>query len=192
MTPAIFASAYAAVVAQAQERPPVKRPYIPVYGADVELYFPASARVRALFGDTWTGFGPGLGPVFGRKGLSLRPDLQILNSQRRRDAAGLNQAVLGILRAQVRYDFEAPAVITPQGPRFRTFAPFVGGSLDVMYADVTSRTAGVSVKRLGGGATVFAGTSIGLNAFIVARYQFLTEVSGLDFSGASLSLGFRF
>lgn len=164
---------------------------LPVLGANVATYQFSDQRARSVFGNL-VGIGPGLGPVFGGRDLIVRPELAVL-----RGSNNGNKAALVFFGGQIRYSLVEPIIATPQpnGPpqlRVRDVTPYVAASVNLMYADLSARSARVSTKVLGYSASLAAGVSFGGNVFLEARYRFTTTISDFDLSGTQLTLGLRF
>ena len=180
----------------AQEPEPMGKPTeasqpklkVPVYGIDLANFRPASSRTRSVFGSNFSSFSPGLGPVFSEKGTSLTPNLNIVQST----GGGRDKVFQVYLGPEYRYGLVEPVQITPEGPKVRNFAPYLGASLNAVYTDVTSRTLGISVKKLGYGASAFVGTTVSKNARVELRYLFSNDVEGIKLSGLSAQVGIRF
>ena len=73
--------------------------------------------------------------------------------------------------------------------------PYAGLSADIYIANIQSARNGFDIKsglRSGFGGTAFAGLNFGRIAYLQARYNAVTKLSGLDLSGLSLTTGVRF
>ena len=151
--------------------------YTPRYGADVSLYLPTSAKVRARFGDAWVGFGPAFSPVRLATKTAFRVDFDIISQSRNGNGAFLVFAGGELVRAFGR----------PDGP----FLPYAGVGAGAFFAHVNSDAA--DYDRLSFAGSAFVGTRVTKNGYVEARYRLTPTLgSGLNFSGTSLTVGVRF
>lgn len=172
-------------------KPKPKPPHSPFLGINAGGYFPAGARARQAFGNTWLGFGPTFGSVTGWKGFSIRPDLQSLYEVGS-SPDGDNKAFVVLGGLSFRYTFESSFYYEDDKWKIHTFAPYLGFTADIQYSDIVAHIYGVSVKTLSPAGTVYVGTTIGKNFYIEGRYTLLSSVEGFDLSGASFTVGVRF
>ena len=151
--------------------------YTPRYGADVSIYLPTSAKVRARFGDSWIGYGPAFSPVRLATKTAFRFDFDLLSSSR----SG-NDAFLA---------FAGGELIRAFGKAGGPFLPYAGVGADLLFARVN---AGANdYTRVTGAASAFVGTRLTKNGYLEARYRVAPTLGGgLNFSGTSLTLGVRF
>ena len=153
----------------------------PEVGLDVGLFAPFSSKTRDRFGSSFVSVGPGLGSVVPRAGGKLRPDFELIQ-QERND----NRVFLLIGGVQYRRTFD------PQPEPKQRFVPYYGAGLDLMYGRVRVPDENRHGSSIGGGASVFLGTSIGKRTYVEARVRGLSSVESYNFSGLSLSAGVRF
>jgi hypothetical protein len=129
--------------------------------------------------------------VLGRKGFSLRPDLNsVLMSRVSRGWTNTAWVVMGGVEA--RYTFNSSETLKDRRWVTSPFTPYVGVTLDLQYADLTAHGYGVATKALGPSGSLFVGTSLGRNFFAEARYNFMNNVDQFNLSGLSLGVGVRF
>ena len=181
---------------QEGERPKgTKRPKVPVYGVNVGLNPLLSSRARDTFGNTGVNFSPGFGPTFARGGLSLGPNIDFFSASRKLGGE-TNRVFLASIGPNLRYGFVKPFTIEnvdgKPTPRFRTFAPYVEFGLNLVYADISVRSEGISTKTLSYGASFVVGTSVTKNAFVQGTLQLFPNIKSYDFSNVSLTFGLRF
>lgn len=154
-------------------------------GPELGVFLPTSSKVRDRFGDAWFTFGLGLGPVE----RLVKPDLFEFDfglSYRRNDD---NHVLL--IPVGVKYIHALSATNGELGQAQTT--PYVGAAADLYLADVRSQPDNVkSGLTTGVGASVLAGVAFSGSAHVEARYQFVSNIRGFDFSGFSLTLGYRF
>ncbi|WP_395088292.1 hypothetical protein [Armatimonas sp.] len=70
--------------------------------------------------------------------------------------------------------------------------PYAGVGVGGVYANMRSEADRVNGSGFAPSASVYAGTSIGLNSFFEARWRSVGRVQGFDLSGLDLSAGIRF
>nr|CAA9236517.1 hypothetical protein AVDCRST_MAG63-1222 [uncultured Armatimonadetes bacterium] len=158
-----------------QEQPRRRRFRI---GPEIGVYLPTDSKTRDRFGDTWFTFGIGLGPI---------PEPQ------QRGIFGIDLNVLYRKRGDNR------ALVIPLGVSYRRSlsvgptAPYVGASLNLVFADLKSEEDDVdSGLRTTAGASVFLGTTFSENGYVEARYMGISKIRGFDLSGLNLRAGLRF
>ncbi len=154
-------------------------------GPELGVFVPTSSKARDRFGDAWFTFGLGLGPVE----RLTKPDLFEFDfglSYRRSDDNHVLLVPVG-----VKY---IHALSATNGAQDKAQAmPYVGAATDLYLADVRSQPDNVrSGLTTGVGASVLAGVAFSGSAHVEARYQFVSNIRGFDFSGFSLTLGYRF
>lgn len=156
---------------------PPRAGYTPRYGADVSIYLPTSAKVRARFGDSWIGYGPAFSPVRLATKTAFRFDFDILSNSRSGDDAFLVFAGGELIRAFGRTD--------------GVFLPYAGVGADLLFARVNAGAD--DYTRVTAAASAFVGTRLTKNGYLEARYRVTPTLGGgLNFSGTSLTLGVRF
>lgn len=141
------------------------------------IFFPASARVRDRFGNSWFGFGLSIG---NGENCPSRPmvtsDIGFTSR-----ASGSNYVYL----LPVGLSYLAPLSSGTQG----SVAPFAGVGADLVFSDIRSIPDQVSSNiRVGGELSLIAGIALFRNWQLEARYNFVSPIAGFDFSGLSVSL----
>lgn len=150
-------------------------------GPTIGTYLPTDSKTRDRFGSSWFSLGLGFGPISGvPKGGALGLDLNV--QYQKHDDNHIFLAPVGVgYRVGLGHD-----------PAART-APYAGISGDVVFADVRSVRDNVhSGFRTGGGGAALLGVNFGNSGNIEARYQALGKIKTFNFSGLSLSAGYRF
>lgn len=150
-------------------------------GPSVGVYLPTSSKTRQRFGSSWFSLGLGFGAfdVIKAQG-QLGLDLNLLYQKHDDNHAFLLPIGLGY-RIALTKDPEARAI------------PYAGITGDAVFADVRSVADNVhSGFRTGAGASALIGVNIGTNTNLEARYQFISRIKSFDFSGLSLTAGYRF
>lgn len=150
-------------------------------GPSVGVYLPTDSKVRDRFGSSWVSVGLGFGAfdVIKAQG-QLGFDLNLLYQKHDDNHAFLLPVGLGY-RIALTKDPEARAI------------PYAGITGDAVFADVRSVADNVhSGFRTGAGASALIGVNIGTNTNLEARYQFISRIKSFDFSGLSLTAGYRF
>lgn len=168
-----------AVAAPNEETP---KGYEPKWGFDVTSFRPSSQAVRELFGQNWTFFNISQGTLRKQPGTTISWDSDAFvtaQGETRREKAFLGSFGLRAIRVSGNGE---PA----------DCVPFYGVSANLIYQDVTSRTLDFSAKKLGYGGSIFAGVNIGKSALVQLRYQWMSRIHDVDFSGVSLNVGIRF
>lgn len=150
-------------------------------GPSVGVYLPTDSKTRDRFGSSWVSVGLGFGPfdVIKAQG-QLGFDLNLQYQKHDDNHAFLLPVGLGY-RIALTKDPEARAI------------PYAGVTGDIVFADVRSVADNVhSGFREGAGASALIGVNIGTNTNLEARYQFISRIKSFDFSGLSLTAGYRF
>lgn len=150
-------------------------------GPSVGVYLPTDSKTRDRFGSSWVSVGLGFGPfdVIKAQG-QLGFDLNLQYQKHDDNHAFLLPVGLGY-RIALTKDTEARAI------------PYAGVTGDIVFADVRSVADNVhSGFREGAGASALIGVNIGTNTNLEARYQFISRIKSFDFSGLSLTAGYRF
>jgi hypothetical protein len=147
-------------------------------GPELGAFFP-EGKLGSRFGHAWFSAGLGLGSI----------------------PAPTSAGQFGIdLNLFARIGSNSHAYIAPLGVQYRialaqggSAIPYIGMSGDLVLADIRSdRDHAHSGLMETGGASAFAGITIGRNAYAEARYLALGSVQGFGLSGADLTLGLRF
>ncbi|WP_395144193.1 hypothetical protein [Armatimonas sp.] len=173
------------------EAPAPKPLRLPVYGLNAGTYLPTSAAVRARFGENWFSFSPGLGPVLPLPFPGLSPDFSLATQTKK--VAGLNNRVfMALLGAQYQWPLFRLTVPEGQPLRLPKLLPYAGLGAGGVYANVRSEADRVNGSGFAPSASVYAGTSIGINSFFEARWRSVGRVQGFDLSGLDLGAGIRF
>ncbi len=150
-------------------------------GPSVGVYLPTDSKTRDRFGSTWVSLGLGFGPfdVIKAQG-QLGFDLNLQYQKHDDNHVFLLPVGLGY-RIALTKDAEARAI------------PYAGVTGDLVFADVRSVADNVhSGFRTGAGASALIGVNFGSNTNLEARYQFISRIKSFDFSGLSLTAGYRF
>lgn len=147
-------------------------------GPQVGFFLPTAGKTRNRFGDSWFSFGVGFGPVEQAKSQGrFGVDLNFYS-----ETSGDNRAFFAPLGLSYRRALS-------QG----NLTPYVGASVNVVFADLRSREDNVtSGFRAGGGGSVFLGATFNDNGFFEARYLAVSKIRGFDLSGLDLTAGIRF
>lgn len=161
----------------APEKP--KSRHTPWIGPELGGYFPTNSKVRDRFGSSWLGVYLGLGPIAQPNDHhTWTIDYSVLYNK-----VDSNYALIAPIGLSYRRFFT----------HNKSFNPYVGTSGDLVISDVRSDPDNVKAGvRTGLGGSVFGGVSMGERAFFEARYNLMGTVKGFDFSGTSLTLGYRF
>lgn len=150
-------------------------------GPEVGVYLPTDSKTRDRFGSSWFSLGLGFGQInsvksAGQLGLDLNLQYQKHNGNR----IFLLPVGLGY-RIGLTKDPEAKTV------------PYAGVSGDLILADARSVQDNVhSGFKTGVGGSALIGVNFGDSGNIEARYQLTSRIKSFDYSGLSLSAGFRF
>jgi hypothetical protein len=150
-------------------------------GPSVGVYLPTDSKTRDRFGSSWVSLGLGFGPfdVIKAQG-QLGFDLNLQYQKHDDNHVFLLPVGLGY-RIALTKDAEARAI------------PYAGVTGDLVFADVRSVADDVhSGFRTGAGASALLGINFGTNTNLEARYQFISRIKSFDFSGLSLTAGYRF
>ena len=181
----LFAPYQAAPAPTEPEPTPLKVPYL---GLNVGTFVPTSALTRSRFGGNWQTFSPGLGTVLPSLKPTRLPDFSL--ATRRRSVGGFNnKAFLVLLGIQQQWPL---FTLSEDATRLPTFLPYAGVGAGATYANLRSGADNVNGSAFGASASAYVGTSIGLNAFIEARYRLLSPIKGFNLSGTQVSIGLRF
>lgn len=150
-------------------------------GPSVGVYLPTDSKTRQRFGSSWVSLGLGFGPFDVIKASGqLGFDLNLQYQKHDDNHAFLLPVGLGY-RIALTKDQTARAI------------PYAGITGDIVFADVRSVADNVhSGFREGAGASALIGVNIGTNTNLEARYQFISRIKSFDFSGLSLTAGYRF
>lgn len=185
------------VQAQDSSTPPTgfRRPYIPMYGANVGVQSLLSSESRKLFGNNSISFSPGFGPAFTKQGLSIQPGVSVFSAKHEVNGQE-NKAFIISLGPNFRYGLVKPLDVEmvdgePKA-RFRAFAPFVEAGINLVYADLSIRSEGISKRQFTVGGSFAIGTSITKNAFLKLKVQVVPKIKSYDFSTAGVEFGVRF
>lgn len=175
-------------------------PYVPFLGATYSVYFPTSARTRAILGDQWRSIGPGFGPTFvsyGERAKNLQPDFGVLQNIQN-PKAGDNYALaiflgLGQRRAfKQSTDVELDENNRPKSIKVRSGVPYAGWAVQMMVTSVDLGPMGERSNGIGLSGSLMMGYTISRNAVAELRYRQTTVASGFDFSGLEFRFGIRF
>lgn len=154
----------------------------PRWGLDLTSYRPTQSAVRDRFGENWTFLSLAQGSVVKRQGTYVNWDVDaFITSQGENRPEKAFLGVFGIHLTQ-----------SPFHEDYCGLRPFFGAGVNLVYQDVTSRSLDFSVKKLGFGGNVFIGSNVSKSAVVQLKYQWISEVHGVDFSGISLNVGIRF
>lgn len=172
-----------------------RRPYVPLFGANVGVQQFFDQKTRDVFGDHILSITPAFGPTFTKAGFSILPGASAMHASR--DVLGFeNKAFILGIGPTLRYGLVNPAtveVVDDQPTvKFRRFAPFIDLSLQLVYMDVSVASQTYGVKRVTGGATLAVGTSITKNALVKFTLQEIPKLGPFDFSNAGFEVGVRF
>lgn len=148
-------------------------------GPDVGAYFPASAKAASRFGNTWFGFGVGLGRLEEvREHATLSPSYDMFFQTR-----GSSHAFFVPLGASYKAGFAKSGRLEP----------YAGVSANYVLTDIRSDQDHVQSRfRSALGGSVFAGAHYSRHGFFEVRYYGITSVRSLDLSGIDLKAGYRF
>lgn len=175
--------------------PPRKRPAIYI-GPEVGVFLPTGSKAQHQFGSAWLGYGVSFGGIERlRPGGKFGLDINLVSQTN-----GDDYTYLGLVGAEYRFPLIPVHRAHPSGgspapppePR-RLLVPYVGVSADVALSYMRAIEIGIrSGIRTGFSGSMFLGLDIGTRAYVEARYIGVTEIGGLDLSGASLNAGYRF
>jgi len=159
--------------------PPPSQPSNHFYiGPEVGVFLPTSSKTSNRFGSTWYSLGLAIGPVSNvPQGGAFSFDFGVQYQSR----SG-NHVLLVPLGAEYRIPLSQAT----------SAQPYAGVTADAYIVNLKSSVDNVSGTQLTGGASALIGLNVGKNTNIEARYQFVSSVKGFDFSGLSLSAGYRF
>jgi len=148
---------------------------IPI-GVTYGAFYPVSASTVDHFGNGWTRFS--IGHVNPRAPKDWRPGLDFTSLQ----ADGPDSASI----YAVNY-----GVTKGIGPASQSVQPYVSLGAGPFLADVDSLSLGVDTTRVGLNVAATAGLIFSQRFFVEARFDYFTEVSGIDFNGITLQAGIR-
>lgn len=184
----------------AQESKPHREPL----GLDLGIYLPAAAKTKALFGDKWTSFGPGIGSVAGPTHGGFRTDFDVLMASRNG-----NRAMIIPIGVEYRLPIFGGIIPIPSGPPsgveappsemqgkppiWALVSPYLSFGASAYATQLKVDSLGIASKWRGSsGFTGAVGLSVGERAFAELRYRTASKVHGLDIAGGQLRLGLRF
>jgi hypothetical protein len=182
-------------------------------GVDLGVFRPTDDRTRALFGSSWSSFGPGIGaipPTGIKNSLQFRYD--VLQASRGNNRAlvipiGLEYKIpiFGGLLPIPQYsgeagkpeeaDQDAPAdKMSEMGPPpSPPFAPYLSIGAYGYATQLRAVSAGLPSRwRTSNGITMTLGTTIGERTFGEIIYQRVNKIKGIDLSGYQVRFGVRF
>lgn len=175
----------------AQTEPPAQKPLrLPVYGLNAGTYLPASAAVRARFGESWFSFSPGLGPVLPLPFPALSPDFSLATQAAERRTFN-NRAFMALLGAQYQWPLFRLRPTPGEPFKLPALLPYAGVGAGGVYAHLRSEADGIKGSGFAPSASAYVGTSVGLNGFVEARWRTFGPVRGFNLSGLDLSVGLR-
>ena len=174
--PVIVPSPTPVAVAEPSQSEPSNHFYI---GPEVGVFFPTSSKTSNRFGSAWYSLGLALGPV---SSVSTSGSLSFDFGLQYQSRSG-NHVLLVPLGAEYRIGLSQ---------RTASAQPYAGVAADLYIVNVKSGEDNVNATEATGGASALIGLNVGKNTNLEARYQFVSSVKGFDFSGLSLSAGYRF
>jgi hypothetical protein len=180
-------------------------------GVDLGVFRPNSERTRALFGDNWSSFGPGIGAI---PPTGIKNSLQFRYDVLRASKNGNNALVIPIgveykipifggLFPIPKYSGEEDKPEEMGGstkemdkmgaPPSPPFAPYLSFGTYAYATQLRAVSAGLPSRwRTGNGFTVTLGTTIGQRTFGEFIYQNVNKIKGIDLSGYQIRFGVRF
>ena len=169
-------------------KPPFKNN---MFGIQIGTYLPSNAAAKSKFGESWTGYGLGLGPIYAPQVTrAISPDLTILSTKKKFTSAILIPVGVSFRKSLTPLDMDA----IQKGIWPRSGA-YVGGSVNVVAGQLRSNLPGDNFdsgfKAVAGGS-VYAGYVVSEKFSLEARYFGMGKIQNYDFSGLSLSVGLRF
>jgi len=148
---------------------------IPI-GVTYGAFYPVSASTVDHFGNGWTRFS--IGHVNPRAPKDWRPGLDFTSLQ----ADGPDSASIYAVNYCLTKGF---------GPDDRAVQPYVSLGAGPFLADVDSLSLGVDTTKVGLNAAAAAGLIFSRRFYVEARFDYFTEVKGIDFNGITLMAGIR-
>lgn len=150
-------------------------------GPQIGVYLPTDSKTRDRFGDTWLSLGLGLGPI---ERLATKGHLAIDVALQYQQHSGNH-----VLLIPLGVGYRQPLTHNPDAKN----VPYIGVTGDLYLADVRSQPDNVgSGLRSAAGGSVILGVNFGDSGNLQARYQFVSHIQSFDFSGLSLTAGYRF
>jgi hypothetical protein len=148
-------------------------------GPDVGAYFPTSPTAAARFGNTWFGFGVGLGRLEQvRQHAIARPSYDMFFQIR-----GSSHAFFVPLGVSYKAGFLKSGRLEP----------YAGVTANYVLTDLRSDQDHIQSRfRSAWGSSFFVGTEYSRHGFVEVRYYAITRVRTLDLSGFDLKAGYRF
>jgi hypothetical protein len=168
--------------------PPVRKN---TFGLQLGTYTPGNLAVKSKFGDSWSGVGLGFGPIYAPQVTrKVNSDITVISTKRKFTAATL--IPIGISYRQSLTPLNMEKLGEGIWP---TSGTYVGGSLNIVAGQLRSNLAGDNFAngwKTTTGASVYVGHVFSEKLSVEARYYGMGKLQGFDFSGTSISAGFRF
>lgn len=161
--------------AWAQQEPERRRPTIAV-GLDVGVFFPIEQEVKDIFDDVW--FRVGLSPLsFQDPGKwTFTFDVAYMRETNNGHSVTLIPVTFGVARSFGEADGTSPYVAFRAGP---------------YYGDLKAPIIGVDTDEIGFNANASAGINFNKSFYVEGRFDFFSDLGGLNFSGFFINVGFK-
>lgn len=170
-------------------------------GLDLGIYLPAAAKTKALFGDKWISFGPGIGSVAAPTKGGFRADFDILMARKNG-----NRAMIIPIGVEYRLPVFGGIIPIPSGPPpgvamsgggkppiWALVSPYLSVGASAYATQLKVDSLGLDSKWRGSsGFSGAIGLSVGERAFAELRYRTASKVEGIDIAGGQFRLGLRF
>lgn len=145
-------------------------------GIDGGVFLPSDSTVRNVFGDSWARIG--LTPISFQTDQRWRFtfDVGFLNASSFGNDATLIPVTFGVTRAF---------------PDKSEIVPYVAVRVGPCFADVNSPFLGIDESEVVMDVNVSLGITVRKTFYLEVRYDWMSEVAGLDFSGLFISAGIR-
>jgi hypothetical protein len=162
-----------------------------MFGLQLGTYVPNNAAAKSKFGDSWSGVGLGVGPIYAPQiTRRINPDLTILSTKKK-----FTSAVLIPLGINIRQPLTKLNIEEIEKGNWPHSGSYIGGSVNVIAGQLRSNLEGDNFGngwKTATGGSVYIGHVFSEKLSLEARYFAMGKIQNFDFSGTSFSLSFRF
>jgi hypothetical protein len=188
----LTAHAQDAPPAEATERvvltPPAQKK---MFGLQLGSYMPSNLAVKSKFGESWSGVGLGVGPIYAPQiTRRINPDLTVLATKKK-----FTSAVLIPIGISFRQPLTKLNIEELQEGNWPKSGSYVGGSVNFIAGQLRSNLPGDNFGngwKFTSGGSVYVGHVVSEKLSLEARYFAMGKIQNFDFSGTSFGIGFRF
>jgi hypothetical protein len=162
-----------------------------MFGLQLGTYIPNNLAAKSKFGDSWSGVGLGVGPIYAPQiTRKINPDFTVLSTKKKFTSAVLIPIGLSFRQPLTKLNIEEL-----QKGNWPKSGSYIGGSVNFVAGQLRSNLEGDNFGngwKFTSGGSVYVGHVVSEKLSLEARYFAMGKIQNFDFSGLGLGIGFRF